>query len=267
MHIGGRDLATVFRGSLQGRNWSAFVNMMRLYEQPVGAFSRYLLAYGRYPHVFTLRLPAGSIHITAYSHDDLLTINEIFCRHDYPIYPDDRIVVDFGSNIGISALYFLVHAQNCFIYCYEPLPSNWERLRKTLRGFEARYNLSTHAISVEEGRVDFAYEPTGRYGGIGQVGGLRIESGTLAVDALRADDVIADILRLRSRIDVLKIDIEGMERDVLLSLKKPQLERIDKIYVELRFEVNPLLETHEMQHYGGVAQFQRRGVNREAFDG
>jgi FkbM family methyltransferase len=259
MNIGGRDFATLLRGAGQRGNWIALVNMLGSYERPLGAFRRYLLASGTYPHVFTLRSPAGAVRVTAYSHDDLLTINEIFCRRDYPIRPTDRVVVDFGSNIGISALYFLTHAPDCFVHCHEPLPSNCDRLRKTLQGYERRYHLAPCAISVEEGCVDFAYEPTGRYGGIGEVGGIGIRSsGTMAVSALRARDVIAGILKSRARIDVLKIDIEAMERDVLLSLPKSQLERIDRIYVELRFDSNPLLETHAFQQYGLVAQFRNK---------
>ena len=249
----GRSLARVVRAPFGRHHWIAAVNMVRVYERPIDAAKRYGLALGAYPHTFRLRTPIGAVNATAWSFHDVMTINEIFCRRDYWIDPSDRVVVDFGSNIGISGLYFLTHAPNSFVYCYEPLPSNGERLTATLRNFADRYRLSVSAVAPYAGRVDFAFEATGRYGGIG----LRFPR-QIVVDCLRAQDVIASVLSDNGKIDILKIDIEGLERDVVLSLPREQLERIEKIYAETTFDVNPLTETHTIRQYGSVAQFQRR---------
>ena len=93
----------------------------------------------------------------------------LFCRWDYRIDPSDRVVVDFGSNIGISALYFhfLTHAPESFVYCFEPLPLNCERLKRTLKNYADRYYLSATAVAPYEGKANFSYEATGRYGSIG----------------------------------------------------------------------------------------------------
>src|SRR6185503_1145252 len=128
---------------------------------------RYALALGSYPHTFSLRTPTGTANARAYSFHDVLTINEIFCRWDYRIDPSDRVVVDFGSNIGISALYFLTHAPESFVYCFEPLPLNCERLKRTLKNYADRYYLSATAVAPYEGKANFSYEATGRYGSIG----------------------------------------------------------------------------------------------------
>jgi FkbM family methyltransferase len=161
--------------------------------------------------------------------------------------------VDFGSNIGLSALYFLTHAPGCFVYCYEPLPRNCERLIRTLANFPGRYRLSASAVAPYAGEATFDYEETGRYGGVGA--GFPQH---MAVTCLRATEVVASVLQSHARIDVLKIDIEGLERDVLLSLPKEQRQRIENIYVETRFDGNPLMDTHAMRHYGQIAQFRRR---------
>jgi FkbM family methyltransferase len=265
MNIGGRDIGRISRGLIQRRSWSTLVNMLHLYERPLGVIRRYLLSGGRYPHTFRLRSPKGSIPITAYTSEDLLTINEVFCRHDYPVVVSDRTIVDFGSNIGVSAFYFLTYAPDCFVYCHEPLPTNCERLRKMLQGSETRYNLQIAAITTEQGHVDFAYEPTGRYGAVGKCGGgVNVASGTIEVDALRASDVIADILEAHDWIDLMKIDIEGLERNVLLSIPRWQLERIDRIYAEVRLDSNPLSDTHDMHQYGEIAQFRNKNHRRAA---
>src|SRR6476660_3140243 len=110
MKILGRPLARVVRAPFERRHWIAALNMVRVYKRPLDAAERYALALGSYPHTFSLRTPTGTANALAYSFHDVLTINEIFCRWDYRIDPSDRVVVDFGSNIGISALYFLTHA-------------------------------------------------------------------------------------------------------------------------------------------------------------
>ena len=103
------------------------------------------------------------------------------------------------------------------------------------------------------------YEPTGRYGAVGKCGGgVNVASGTIEVDALRASDVIADILEAHDWIDLMKIDIEGLERNVLLSIPRWQLERIDRIYAEVRLDSNPLSDTHDMHQYGEIAQFPKQ---------
>ena len=69
------------------------------------------------------------------------TVNEVFCRQDYGADASIRAVVDVGSNIGISALYFLTRSPDCRAWLYEPVPRNVERLRGNLAGYEDRYAL------------------------------------------------------------------------------------------------------------------------------
>src|SRR5690349_18384418 len=119
MRILGRPLRTIVSAPFHARHWIAAINMAAVYADPIDAARRYALAAGSYPHTFRLRTPSGPVEAVAYSFHDVLTINEIFCRGDYRIGADDRVVVDFGSNIGISALYFLTHAPECIVYCHE----------------------------------------------------------------------------------------------------------------------------------------------------
>ena len=71
-------------------------------------------------------------------------------------------------------------------------------------------------------------------------------------------DVLHCVLEDHQKIDVLKIDIETLERDILLAIPESLLRRIKAIYIEQKFENNPLQETHSFRQYGSVAQFLRR---------
>jgi FkbM family methyltransferase len=226
--------------------------MMRTYGRPGATFLRYLFGGGEYPVRITLSTPIGARAVTLYHEHDLLTLNEIFCRRDYDSPGDAEVVADFGSNIGISALYFLTRNPSAHAYLFEPVPMNIERLRTNLAGFEGRYTLFPLAVGTTEGTVPFGCEPTGRYGGIG----LQRET-QITVQCRPANAVIDEILARHGRIDVLKVDIESLEREITFGLGE-RARRIRTIFVENRFDANPLEATHSYRQYGSVAQFRRR---------
>jgi FkbM family methyltransferase len=157
----------------------------------------------------------------------MVTVHEVFCRLDYLAPPTVRTVVDIGSNIGVSALYFLSRNVDTFCYLAEPDPRNIARLRMNLAPYSARYALEDCAVSDSAGIVEFGIESTGRYGGIG----LDLDEAILVrcreINAF-LDDVIAD----RGSIDVLKVDTEGLEERTIKAIDPDLLRRIRVIYFE-----------------------------------
>jgi hypothetical protein len=164
--LGARSPRRILAAAFQKQHYIALINMGRLYPRFLENLWRYLTGRGRYPYDIRVRTPVGTVGIRLYSHHDLLTVNEVFCRLDYHADASLRYVVDLGSNIGISALYFLTRNTEAKCVLYEPDPRNVERLRQNLRGLENRYTLVQAAVSDESGQVEFAVEPTGRYGAI-----------------------------------------------------------------------------------------------------
>ena len=79
-----------------------------------------------------IKTPTGTITPQMHLSDDRLTVNEIFFRLDYEAPETIKTVVDFGSNIGISALYFLTRSKDTRIWLFEPNPKNVEKLRQTV---------------------------------------------------------------------------------------------------------------------------------------
>jgi FkbM family methyltransferase len=227
--------------------------MPRVYVHLVEASGRYFLGRGQYPDRIAVNTPMGVVELDVYSHHDMLTINEIFCRLDYKADASDKIIVDFGSNIGISAAYFLTRSKDSRVYLYEPLAFNIERLRKNLAAWPDRYTLSETAVGSSEGDVTFGWEESGRYGGVGMSTGNYV-----TVPCVDSNAVLAQVLERHGRIDVLKIDIETLEEIVTSRIPLEIAERIGKIYVEFAFATNPLEQTHSMTQYSTVAQFLRR---------
>lgn len=253
MRIAGRDTRTITRAAFQRRHYVAAGNMLRLYERPFEMYCRYLTRAGEYPCTVRVSSPTGPIALDLFTRDDVLTVNEIFCRTDYLANASDKVVVDFGSNIGISAAYFLSRGADTFTYLYEPLPANIARLQHNLRRFEGRYALDEVAVGTEEGEAQFGWEPTGRYGGVGLLTGNYIN-----VQCRSTREILEDVVGRHGRINILKVDIETMEEAVIGDIPAALACHIDKVYVEYNFDQNPLVETHMLSQRGPIAQFFRR---------
>jgi FkbM family methyltransferase len=250
MQIAGRGVSKIAGSVIHRRHYTAARNMLRVFEHPAQVFKHYLTGTGDYPSTVRVRTPSGWVSLQLYTSHDLLTVNEIFCRDDYHAEPADTVIVDFGSNIGISAAYFLSRNPDAFAYLFEPLPRNVSRLHDNLRPFEGRYKLQEVAVGTADGEVEFGWEETGRYGGV------NAETGhNLAVSCVDAAQVLTDVIEEHGRIDILKIDIEGLEAAVVDHIPGALAGNIRKLFVEHVFDANPLAQTHTMRHYGDITQF------------
>jgi FkbM family methyltransferase len=246
----GRNVNIILHSLFQLRHYRAFKNIMLYHNNPIEFLGRYLFKFGYYPCVQKLRCNNAELKLNIYSWHDILTLNEIFFRKDYPVTKSDKVIVDFGSNIGISVSYFLSVSEGSFCYLFEPLPMNVRRLRENLRIFEGRYKLECAAVGLSDGESTFGFEETGRYGGIG------LNTGSyLTVSCLNAARIVEELIDKHGVIDVLKIDIESLEQEILRAIPTRSLSRINKIFVEQTFTSNPLNKTHKYVQYGSVAHF------------
>lgn len=232
MKIGERDINKLIKAIFGRQHYIAFLNIILVCQNPFDFFKRYFFGTGKYPWRIKLRTPLGVIKPKTYSYYDVLTVNEIFCRKDYTTRKDDKIIVDVGSNIGISALYFLTRTPELFCYLFEPLPDNIKKLNNNLKDFKGRFELSEMAISDHDGIDKFGVEESGRYGGLKRETGKYIK-----VNCISINNVIKKVLEEKGRIDILKVDIEGNEIEVLNSINEKYLKKIKKIYFEIDYTV------------------------------
>ena len=251
--FGRRTYKQIIKSPFRRENYVALFNMVRVYPDFVQNFIRYVTGGGHYPYHIQVRTPVGVIAPKLYSHHDIRTVNEIFCRGEYFTDATVRTVVDIGSNIGISALYFLTRNKKSKCYLYEPDARNIAKLRDNLSGFEDRYRLVEAAVSYESGKLEFGVEPTGRYGGIGVKTGK-----TITVDCLNINDVVGEVLKEVKCIDVLKIDTEGVEVKTVEAIDPELAKRIKTIYLDAR----PISHLHPelfwQKQYGWACQLTNK---------
>ncbi len=248
-----RSASVILKALFERRHYVAAANALARVDAPIDFLKRYVSNGGQYPADITVKTPQGPITLTTYSPDDVQTINEIFLRGDYDVPEAGQVIVDFGSNIGISAAWFLSRRPDSVIYCHEPVPRNVERLKKNLAQFGDRVTLHETAVGTENGMVQFGWEPTGRYGGVGRDTGTWIE-----VPCADSNEMLADVIARHGRINTLKIDIETMEAAVTSRIPAELSQKIDFVVVEYPFETNPLAATHTMERRNFVTMFRHK---------
>jgi FkbM family methyltransferase len=248
-----RNIRSVVRAALSKRQYRAALRALTVCSDPVGLLRNYALGSGSYPCEVALRTPAGNTSLQVYGWHDLRTIHEIFLAEDYAIGRKAGVIVDYGSNIGVSAAYFLTRNPNNYCYLFEPAPTNIQRLNHNMKQFWGRYTLNECAVGIENCRIAFGVEDTGRYGGIGQQTGNYI-----TVDCVDSHEVLEEIIEAHGKIDVLKIDVETMEKAIVERLSQSLASQIDLLLVEYRFKKNPLPATHVLSVQGTVSRFSRK---------
>ena len=233
--LGGRPVGFVARNVAQPRNYAALANMARRYPRPLDAAQRYFRGRGSYPAQVAVRTPAGTMTPTLWSYHDMITLNEMFCREDYAVADAPHTVVDIGSNIGLSALYFLTRGPQVRCHLYEPVPRNVERLRANLAQFDGRFDVQPVAVADFDGEATFGVEDTGRYGGLG----VSLPD-TLTVRCRHINAVLDEVLARAATIAVLKLDVEGHEATLVGAIRPDLLARIELIYAEaVEIDISP----------------------------
>lgn len=235
------------------RHYAALVNMARLYPDFVDCLNRYLFSSGVYPANVKVRIPGGILAPTLYSPDDMLTLNEVFCREDYRLPKGARVVVDVGANIGLSALYFLTRNPELFCYLFEPVPQNVDRLKRNLRDFPGRFQLSEMAVDVKSGQSQFGVESTGRYGGL-----LKSFEKSIRVDCVEINTALSEAISTYGRIDLLKIDTEGTEIKLIQKIESDILKVIKTIVFEGCPSASVLAEGWHQSQRGSICRIVRR---------
>jgi FkbM family methyltransferase len=145
---------------------------------------------------------------------DLFILYEILASEAYAVHhdflkPEEAFtILDCGANVGITALYFARKYKNARIICIEPDPENFETLKLNVAN-QKRIEPIFGAIVKTSGTVHLTRNRPA-YGNtlIDQSS----DEPTVAVQGL----TIADICEQKelTRIDLLKVDIEGAEEEL-----------------------------------------------------
>lgn len=162
-----------------------------------------------------------------------------------------RSVLDLGANIGLSSLYFAWNFPQADIYAIEPADSNFELLQRNLayglgNTHKHRFHCKKAAVWPYDGPL-FLHE----HGGKLAYDSFRVRPGMVTEKPVRAMTMfeICNSFNLKF-IDIVKIDIEGAEKDLFLG-DRAWLHNVGCIAIEFHGNSRKLSQFDAvMQAYG-----------------
>ncbi|WP_158308363.1 FkbM family methyltransferase [Thiocapsa marina] len=149
---------------------------------------------------------------------------------------EPRIIVDLGAYTGFSAIFFANKYPNAEIIAVEPDPENFKLLTKNI-GYYPRIRPVQAAIWFEDTVLDLYGQKEGHWASSlfsstpfpGRSGIHRVRA--IAIESLMSRFSL-------DRIDVLKVDIEGAEKE-LFEHSAHWIDRVGAIFIELHDRFRP----------------------------
>ena len=175
-------------------------------------------------HPFRLRVPTS----------DVPTCWQVFVHkeYDFSVSRQPEFILDAGANIGLASISFANRFPDAIIVAIEPEQSNFEILLENTAPY-ANIHAVQAALWNRNEEIDLLDPGLGKWGfmtGSGDVADQLPASAHHRVQGMTIDRIMRDFKF--ERIDILKVDIEGAEREVF-SDTTAWIDKVDGIIVEL----------------------------------
>jgi FkbM family methyltransferase len=174
-------------------------------------------------------------------------------------FPAGGVFVDIGTNVGNHAIFVGKYLNPTQVIAFEPNPPAIEilRINLALNGLTDLVDLSHLGIGLSHAaaRANLVMRD-------GNLGATRLHT-TQEPDGLplmRGDDVLGD-----AHVDFIKLDVEGMEINVLRGLERTIKRCRPRIFVEVDDRNIDPFKTWMSRHAYSVAQAHRRNPRNENF--
>ena len=179
-----------------------------------------------------------------YEMDELGIISEFFCR--------GGVFADIGANVGNHTIYVGKYLDPAQVIVIEPNPQAIPilQINVALNGLGSVADLSHLGIGLSDGAKSAA--PIVLDGNLGGTTMKIVESGD-GVSLIRGDDIL-----MNRRIDFIKLDVEGMEMDVLAGLSKTIAQWRPRMFIELEnAHVDAFQEWITTNRYNTARKYRR----------
>lgn len=144
---------------------------------------------------------------------------------------------DVGANIGIYSCFVSLAIPNGQVCAIEPIEQNCTRIRTNLEKNDVQAGVYQCALSDSSGRESFTTDPPSSCGGSGSLKET-YQSDSISVHTTTGDDLVT-----KGNVpspDVVKIDVEGVEFEVLKGMRKLLSDgKCRVIYCDIYDEIDP----------------------------
>ena len=194
----------------------------------------------------TGRKPIVRIRVRGISHPvsirigttDLATFKQVLVERHYEFDKPEsaRFIIDAGANIGLASVYFANRYPQAQIISIEPESSNYEMLQQNTRAYP---QITTLQAALWRENEDLFLFDSGHGNHGFQVGDHEeaiTQSRVGATPGLTVDAILRDAGQ--KQVDLLKIDIEGAEREVM-SAAADWIDRVEVLMIEVHDDIKP----------------------------
>lgn len=222
-----------------------------------------------------VRVPVGGLDVAGFSVSSLAFLHrEIFVQLQYwfKARRRDPFIVDGGSNIGMSVLFFKSLYPNARVLAFEPAKRAHELLVRNVEANALRdVDVRHAALGREKATVPFFEDPDDPATFRMSTRPERIPGTSTSVTQERLSDL------LTGEVDLLKLDIEGAEDGVLADLvDSGAISRIEQLVVEYHHQLDAQRDflgafLERLREHGFAYQISaaenvaRRGANEPAY--
>jgi len=159
---------------------------------------------------------------------------EIFGENCYYLESDieEPVIVDMGAHIGMTVIYFKMLFPKARVIAFEPIPDNFKLLQKNVSENQLDDVEMYQAVVAPKSGILRIQEPIGEGAwksgaGIIPKGWKGIQTNQeIKVEAVGIQEVISQ------KIDILKMDIEGMEYEVIRNMG-PMMRNVKNMLIEV----------------------------------
>ncbi len=185
----------------------------------------------------TVRARVLDFEVRAYSLPDLAMLHrEIFTNAEYFFLSErpDPFILDCGSNIGMSILFFKALYPEARIIGFEPAEHTYGLLKQNISSNDLK-GVEVHraALGMEDSTVDFFVYPENQNSFLASTIRDRMPHKRTSVQQVRLSRFID------REVDLLKLDVEGAEDAVLKELMSSgAISKIDQMIVEYHHHID-----------------------------
>lgn len=141
------------------------------------------------------------------------------------------LIVDIGANAGFFSLNMFYHFPNAKVYAYEPVPFNFEILKKYQRTFpDFDFHIFQEAVGGEDTRLKLSLSTLEGYTTMASVFENDSRGYQIEVPAHRLETVFRT--QQLTHVDLLKLDCEGAEYQILYQSSDAVLDQISCMSIE-----------------------------------
>ena len=163
------------------------------------------------------------------SSSDYATFGEVILDKSYDLNLrfTPEVIIDCGANIGLTSIFFKNKYPNATIIAIEPEKNNFAILNKNLAGYE---KIILYNNGIWDKKTNLKIEDAG-YGNWGFIVHETSEESDSTIKAISLNDIVKD--NNLGSIDILKIDIEGSEKEVFEADYDYWLSKTKVLIIEL----------------------------------